>query len=92
MRLGGVRGERAHGGRGLAGRPRLPSGAGGRPLGEPERFTPPTGSGTRTVFELDEASLAPGAAITADPGSLDLHGAACGESDGPARLLLRDLR
>ncbi|WP_340380136.1 hypothetical protein U5640_31650 [Streptomyces sp. SS7] len=65
---------------------------GGRPLAEPERFAPPAGAGTRTEWELDEAFLAPGAAITAALGSLDLHGSACAQSDGPVRLLLRDLR
>ncbi|WP_133909812.1 hypothetical protein [Streptomyces sp. NBC_00582] len=66
--------------------------AGGGPLAEPERFTPPPGAGTRMEFQLDEASLAPGAAITAALSSLDLHGSACEESAGPFRLLLRDLR
>ncbi len=64
----------------------------GRPLGDPERFVPPAGAGTRVEFELDEALLAPGAAITADLGSLDLCGSACAESAGSAGLRLRDLR
>ncbi|MER5433364.1 hypothetical protein [Streptomyces sp. NPDC002588] len=65
---------------------------GDRPLGEPEEFVPPAGAGTRMEFALDGALLAPGAAITADLGSLDLHGAACEGSGEPVRLRLSDLR
>ncbi|MFJ8105625.1 hypothetical protein [Streptomyces sp. NPDC096132] len=66
--------------------------AGDLPLGEPEEFVPPAGAGTRMEFALDGALLAPGAVITADLGSLDLHGPGCEEPDGPVRLRLRDLR
>ncbi|MFI7296776.1 hypothetical protein [Streptomyces sp. NPDC050121] len=66
--------------------------AGGRPVGDPEQFTPPSGTGTRVAFELDETYVGPHSVITPDLSSLDLHGPLCDEPDGPGCVVLRDMR
>ncbi|GAA2555917.1 hypothetical protein GCM10010435_28170 [Winogradskya consettensis] len=66
--------------------------AGLHPTGPAEEFPAPPGAGARFAFTLDTTYFAPGAAITTDLATIDLHGPDCEKGHRTGSVTVRDLR
>ncbi|MFI0351509.1 hypothetical protein [Actinomadura sp. 9N407] len=63
-----------------------------RPSSTPERYEPPSGSGIRISFTLDERTLPANTALPADLDGIEVHGPYCAAAEGPGRVTLHDHR